>query len=72
MPLSADALKRINARHARYGAILVARVKALDARYDAACGLPTREAQAAALAHHERRQGSSGNALNGTTSAPGA
>jgi hypothetical protein len=49
MPLSAAALKRISDRHARYGAILVARVKALDARCDATDGLPTREAQDAAL-----------------------
>jgi hypothetical protein len=49
MPLSAAALNRISARHARYGAILQERVKALDAQVDAAGNLPTREAQDAAL-----------------------
>jgi hypothetical protein len=54
MPLSADALKRISDRHARYGAILVARVKTLDARCDATDGLPTQEAQDAALVEIKR------------------
>jgi hypothetical protein len=47
MPLSADALQGISDRNASYGGILVARLKALDERCDAAESLPTRARDAA-------------------------
>jgi hypothetical protein len=50
LPLSAAALARISHRHARYKAILEARVRALVTRCDAAESLPNWEVWLAELA----------------------